>query len=236
MEDKVLALLNRRMNQRVAPGLEYSPHWISACLAFRDQLYNPRSVLYPSCGLDASPSKAFKNITFVDAETGNEGCVDTLRKAGLKAFKQDIREYIPREEHDLLILMNPAIKTEWATRCLMQGSYILSNDYHSNASWMAKKPQDFTLIGSMDERADPKVSLDTSGLFEPVKSLDELRQISPERYEMLRKLVLHQLSFRNRSNSSNLSLENYFAYCDLLRKDKELPFKRKAGLYIFKKK
>jgi hypothetical protein len=55
----------------------------------------PNSVLYPSCGFDASPAKVFSNVTFVDIE-----------------------DYTPTQKHDLLILLNPAISSFRATKHL----------------------------------------------------------------------------------------------------------------------
>ena len=112
------------------PELEYGKDSILIYTAFKDQVYSPKSVLYPSCGFDASPSRVFDNVTFVDVENGNEGCIEALQRQGLKAIKQDIREYQPTEEHDLLILLNPSIPIEWASQHLKKGGYVLSNNYH----------------------------------------------------------------------------------------------------------
>ncbi len=58
----------------------YSQSLISLYSAFRDEIFNPKSVLYPSCGFDGSPVKVFDKVTFVDLENGNEGCVIGLQK------------------------------------------------------------------------------------------------------------------------------------------------------------
>ena len=153
--------------------------------------------MYPSCGFDASPARVFPNVTFVDAEKGNEGCVQLLQEAGLKAIKTDIREYHPAEEHDLLILLNPAIPAEWATCHLSTGGYIIANDYHGSASQLAQKPDQFLLFGSIDlvnmpgQNKDGKaiISRNIEGLFEQVSSPEEFRRLRPDAFEFKAGLI-----------------------------------------------
>jgi len=179
---------------REEPQITFADDLIAIYTAFRDQVYSPQSVLYPSSGFDASPVKVFDNVTFVDNEVGgNYGCVKKLQEAGLHALKQDIREYTSEQEHDLLILLNPVIPTEWASQYLVKGGYILTNDYHSNASKMSEQPDQFTLLGVIDEaeRKSEKdepiaiVSRNLDGLFEPVKDEEELIRFRPESHEFL---------------------------------------------------
>lgn len=126
-----------------SPKLEYVNDLIALYQVFQVEYHNPRSVLYPSCGFDASPSKVFDNVTYVDIEHGNKGCIETLKKAGLKAIKGDIRDYKPTEEHDLLILQKPVIPPEWATQHLMPGGYVIANDYHQTATKLRERSDEF---------------------------------------------------------------------------------------------
>ena len=50
---------------QIKPKLEFGENLISFYTAFRNQVYSPKSVLYPSCGFDASPSRVFENVVFV---------------------------------------------------------------------------------------------------------------------------------------------------------------------------
>ncbi len=193
-------------------GLEFSDSLVNMYTAFKDQVYNPKSVLYPSCGFDASPSKVFDNVTFVDIEDGNQGCVKKLQEAGLHAVNQDIREYKPAEKHDLLILENPSIPTEWASRHLKSGGYVLANNYHGNASWMNKHSDEFSLVGLINSVNDEaKIERNKNGDLGAVLPLESIRESRP----------LHHLMFIH-------SLKTGY--------DEGLPFKREAEIYIFTKK
>lgn len=222
---------NAKLRQK-EPTLEYSSGLISAYSAFKSKIYDPKSVLYPSCGTDASPSRVFENVTFVDL---NENSISALKNKGFKAITSDIRNYVPTEEHDLLILMNPAIDPSWATKHLILGGYILANDYHGSATWLAKRQTDFSLIGSTNEKENTEISLDTTGLFESVSSLEELKILDPKRYDFIVKSALHQLSFGGKVDKTKTLEENYFLFCDTMHMERNLPFKRKADLYIFRK-
>ena len=83
-------LLSRREKKNEEP-IYFAKDLQAMYTVFRDQIHNPASVLYPSCGFDASPTRVFNNVTFVDKEEGNEGCVAKLQEAGFHALKMDIR-------------------------------------------------------------------------------------------------------------------------------------------------
>src|SRR3989344_4510052 len=110
----------------------YFDDLIAIYTAFRDHIYSPQSVLYPSCGFDGSPARVFTQVTFVDVENGNEGCIKRLVDVGLHAIKQDIQSYSPTKPHDLLILLNAAIPTAWASKHLISGGFVLTNDYQES--------------------------------------------------------------------------------------------------------
>jgi len=216
---------------------------IALYTAFRNQVYSPRSVLYPSCGYDASPSVVFSNVTFVDVEAGNEGCVAKLRDAGLVAFKQDIRQYDPSEEHDLLILLNPAIPTLWASSHLKQGGYVLSNDYHGNASEMYSMQDAFSLLCTMNfaERDRRKsnnlvvVSRDLEGLFEPVKGAEEFEHFRPSDFKFEKMMVDSFVNQRMVNVDLGASFEEKWrAYREMMGEG--MPFRKVADRYVFVKK
>jgi len=224
------------------PKLEYNEGLISIYTAFNNRVHSPTSVLYPSCGFDASPSKVFENVVFVDAEKGNEGCVQALKEAGLNAIKQDIREYRPKQAHDLLILLNPVISHEWATRHLPSGGWIISNDYHRTASDI-NSDSNFSLWGTIDflERDRRKkdfivdISRNLEGLFEPVKDSEELKLLRPNEYKFIYSLVNNWVRQGLLNVPKNAPFEEKFIVYRTEMGEK-MPSKRVANQYIFVKK
>jgi hypothetical protein len=222
---------------------EYSEGQIAIYRAFREQVHDAKSVLHPSCGFDASPARAFPNVTFVDKEDGNEGAIDALRKHGLKALKMDIREYRPEEEHDLLILLNPSIPTEWASRHIPSGAFILSNNYHGNAAGMWRERHSYEPFGTIDfaesdrRKGDNRVVVSRSleGLFEPVKDFEELRRLRPSMHEFIRTAYPHLLISAGLEPGKTIE-EAYRRHQRMMHESEALPSKRKADMYIFVKK
>src|SRR3989344_4981486 len=202
------------IKKNITPKLEFGRDSIAIYTAFRDEVYSPNSVLYPSCGYDASPSIVFRDITFVDSEEGNKGCVKALKKHGLNAIKQDIREYRPEQAHDLLILLNPAVHAKWATKHLSSGGWLIANNYHHTAS---------------------QVSTDIGSLFEPVKNMEEFRIFRPNDYEFTLGLIESWTRQGLLHVRKNATLEEKFrAYREEMKE--EMPSKRVALMYIFLKK
>jgi len=236
-------ILLSRDNPREEPQIYFADDLIAIYTAFRDQVYDPQSVLYPSSGFDASPVRVFDNVTFVDIEMGNDGCVRKLQEAGLHALKQDIRNYIPEDLHDLLILLNPVIPTEWASRHLKSGGYVIANNYHGNASEMYRQPDQFALWGVIDfaeqdrRKGDNRVvvSRDISDLFVPVETGEELKRLRPIDYEFIATSYPHIL--RDIGIIPEMRFENmYVQFRRVMEESEILPAKRVADRYIFVKK
>jgi len=214
---KVTKLFRKREPKEVAKEPQqayFSGDLIAIYTVFRDQVYNPQSVLYPGCEFDGSPAKVFENVTFVDAEKGNQGCVQKLQEAGLHALKQDIGHYSPAEQHDLLILLNPAIPTELTTRHLRSGGYVLANNYHLDASWINAQKDRFSLVGIIDY--DPNTNSarfapNEDGQLDRTVSIDDIAESRP----------LEHWAFKNTKFTGQSEV---------------LPFERVADKYIFVKK
>ena len=138
---------------------------IAQYASFARTFGHPKSVLYPSCEVDASPAKAFPNaeVTLLDKE---EKYAEALRRHGLRAVTADIRNYPPESKHDLIILLNPEIPSELVTKHVKRGGYILANNYHLNAEQLLAHP-DFKIMGKISERdahlttelSDPKAEM-----------------------------------------------------------------------------
>lgn len=206
--------LHRQNASMEKPKIYFAESEIAMYKVFRDKVYNPQSVLYPSCGFDASPSKAFSKITFVDLEDGNQGCVRMLQELGLHAIKQDIRKYIPAEEHDLLILENPGTPTEWNVPYIRSGGYVLSNNYHLNASWLNAQKDKFSLVGIIDydqNTSSARVTINEDGQLARTVSIDSIADSRP----------IEHLAFKTPHRAGKYS---------------GLPFERVADKYIFQKK
>ena len=207
-------LVSRPTGPVEQPRVYFADDLIAIYTAFRDQVYTPQSVLYPGCGFDGSPAKVFENVTFVDAEKGNEGCVLKLQEAGLHALKQDIRYYSPAEQHDLLILLNPAIPIELTTQHLRSGGYVLANNYHLDASWLNARKDRFSLVGMIDY--DPntnstRITINEDGKLGRTISIDDIAESRP----------LEHWQFTTTKQTGQFSM---------------LPFERVADRYIFLKK
>lgn len=220
---------------------EFPQSSIQAYTLFRDRIYNPRSVFYPCCSADASPSRVFGNITFLDRD---KAAIDALKRIGLGALAMDIEEYNPVAKHDLLLLMNPAISPELATPHLVSGGYVIANDYHSTATDLNGQRKFFELIAAMKLETEegvvkiPEKMLlitDLEGFFEPVKSFEELKQLRPGEYKTLAKMIPHLLSYANKKVEGTLE-DQYRQHRGLLHQSTELPAKKIAEYYVFRKK
>lgn len=222
-------------------NLESDDHSIALYTAFKDIVYNPQSVLYPSCGYDASPAKVFSQVTFVDLEQGNEGCIEALVSAGFNAQKGDIRNYVPTKQHDLLILLNPCIPSEWASRHVIEGGFILANDHHKNATGMFRDNKHYTLWGTIDatEKGNEGVivSQDLQGLFEPVRDGEEFKLLRSGGYDFVTLTMDHFIRTGVIKVDINAPFEEkWVMFKRALGEDECMPSKRVAERYIFVKK
>lgn len=124
--------------------ISLNPKLIKICQEFKEHFHNPVSVLYPCCSIDASPSQVFSNVTYIDH---NVKMMDLMEKAGFKTVCEDISDYKPREEHDLVLLVKPDLKDiESATKHAKTGGYLLLDSQYTCSSWpgsdawLLKKP------------------------------------------------------------------------------------------------
>jgi hypothetical protein len=238
--EQVRLALSRK---KTKSNVYFASDLIAIYTAFRDQVYNPQSVFYPSCGYDGSPTKVFDRVTFVDLEKGNEGCISELQALGYRAFKQDIKEYNPEQLHDLLILLNPVITSESAAQHLISGGYIIANDYHSNATQMYNLPDRFTLWGTIDSnvengRKNPDkvtISRDLEDLFQPIENEEEFRRYLPNEFEWTQQWIKASIDQKNINVDPNSSFEEQWkAYLEYSHE--RIPYRRSTDRYIFVKK
>lgn len=223
-----------------APKVERSDDLIASYRLFKEEVHSPRSVLYPSCGYDESPALAFDNVTFVDMEDGNGGCIDLLVRAGHNAIKQDIRTYSPVDKFDLLILQNSNTQPEWSAKHLCLGGYIIANDSRSDATKLYQRQNDFSLIGTIicskkdDEGSyTAKISFDLTDLFVPVNSFQEFKLFRPDDYErMVKDPSLKDIGLQ--SDIPKISFAQAWGI-HTNNVGLSLPYRRVADQYIFRK-
>jgi hypothetical protein len=221
----------------------YAPDLLSIYSTFQAQVHKPRHVLYPSCGYDGSPAKVFERVTFVDSEGGNAGCIQALKAAGYDALQSDIRDYSPTEKHDLLILLNPCIPSEWGARHLERGGWIIANNYHGNASQMFREPESYEFWGAIDfvekdrRKKDYRVEIlrDLEGFFVPVADFAELERLRPDHADFTQKIVesFIRREFVKAEPGANFD-EKWAAYRATMKEG--MPSRRIAERYIFRKK
>ena len=129
----------------------FSESLIKTYKFFQENFGIPATVFYPSCNLDASPLRAFdkSKVTLLD---NDEDVVKALRRNGVEIIHEDVKIHRPREKYDFLILLNPQVRTYDASHTVRNGGYILTNNYHHNASQMFARPWSYRFIGLINDR------------------------------------------------------------------------------------
>jgi hypothetical protein len=133
----------------------FSDSLIAEYELFRDNIYSPKRVLYPSCDLDPSVIRAFPDAQ-VDLVDINQHVVEVLRRNGIEAIHSDIKDYKPRELYDLLILLNPGYESNLATPFVASNGYIMANNWHGNATQLVEN-SNFRSIGTIQQIPTKKV-------------------------------------------------------------------------------
>ena len=158
----------------------FSDDLIAKYELFRDKVYSPKSVFYPSCNLDVSPIKAFPDskVTLLDID---ENVTNTLNREGINAINADIRDYNPKELHDLLILLNPGFESTFAIPYIGREGYVLANNYHKNAFQLALDIK-FEPIGTIIQTGKNEFSIDDA-----VENLDKEEWEYADRFYIFKK-------------------------------------------------
>jgi hypothetical protein len=158
-------------DQKKTLSPEYSERSIAAYEFFRKNIYNPARIFYPCCFLDASPFKGFPNsqIVLMDRdEVANKAMVES----GIEGFvRGDVLKYSPKKPFDLVIILSPNLPSKDLTRHLVRGGYVISNNYHNNASQLRDDPL-FEGIGTID--------LNENGIY---LAKGDFSKLEPEQYE-----------------------------------------------------
>jgi hypothetical protein len=146
---------------------------------FRENIYDPQRVFYPSCNVDVTPISAFPNSEVVLLDR-DEGVAKSMQKHGIEQFVQsDIHDYIPGKEFDLVIALNPQLHSRDITKYLSIGGYALANNWHQNANQLMETPN-FEYIGQIDDsskgmRLSPRETKSENGGFYVFKKLENIK-------------------------------------------------------------
>lgn len=138
--------------------LEVSRSLISAYKFFQRKFGTPKSIIYPCCYVDTSPTIAFPNsrIVYVD---NNPKLVEPFKRKCLDFVCADAREYHPRSKHDLLLILNPTLRTEGLTHLVVNNGLIIANNYHHNVTQMFEQSEKYTFEGLIDDRDKRHIKL-----------------------------------------------------------------------------
>ncbi len=137
---------------------KYRDELISRYDFFRKNIHEPGRVFYPCSGTDASPVKGFPNSEVVLMER-IKGFEEIMHKNGIiNAVQGDVLKHIPEKPYDLVIILNPQLGSKPLVRHLKQGGYVLSNDYHKNASELLEDTR-FEGIGTIRYGKDKNLYL-----------------------------------------------------------------------------
>lgn len=181
-----------KIPERKEPTPTFSEDLVQSYQEFSKEFYcDPKVVYYPCCGNDASPIKGFPNchIIFVDKD---EASISALKKEGYDARNIDVLEFIPEDNVDIVILLNPQLggQIDVPLQQVREGGYVICNNYHHTAFQM-RDNLDFKIVGVIDN-VDDKISIDKQRALDSVTFVDtdeEFKRLSPEDYEEARVLV-----------------------------------------------
>lgn len=136
------------------------PELVRGYSLFKDY-FNPKDdvVYYPCCGEDISPSSVFQKsrIIYVDF---NDKTVEQVK--GLEFHNASALEFDPGDV-DVLILQNPQIPPAIPCSHIIEGGYVLSNNYHSTASRI-NEDNNYELRAIIKRDDDNRAFIDTENL------------------------------------------------------------------------
>ncbi len=137
-----------------------SHHGLVAKYKLFDKAVHPsRGLVYHPCGAnDCSPSAAFPDSKVVYVEL-DEQSVRALQEEGFEAHHASALEYDPGDVN-ILIMLNPQIPPTVPAAHVIEGGYVVCNDYHATATTMRNNP-DFQLRGLIRVSKDRGLLYDT---------------------------------------------------------------------------
>ena len=161
-----------------------------------------RSVYYPCCSYDITPSHAFPDaeVTYVDMD---DRAMAALRAEGFAAHTacapvpeseqlaaQAAPLYRPEASVDLLLLLNPGISHQEVVRDVSVGGHVVANNWHHTADAL-NGDRRFQVVAVFSETDDALhcTTEDFDKFFTPVDSDAELRAVAPEVHTQIEQIL-----------------------------------------------
>jgi len=127
----------------------YSEDLIKQYKFFRKNIYNPQRVFHPCCDTDISPIKGFPNSEVILMDKDKD-VARIMEKNNISNFIHgNVLKHNPKNPYDLVIILNPQLKSSDLTKHLVSGGYVLANNWHDNATELLED-ENFQNIGTID--------------------------------------------------------------------------------------
>lgn len=149
---------------------EPSPDLVAKYSLFRKELNPKCDVVYHPCGAkDVSSSVAFPDsrVIYVDID---EKAIEALKRGGFEAHAASALEFNPGDV-DILIMLNPEISPDVPGPHVVEGGYVLCNDYHATASSLRQNDQ-YELRAMIRKSPSQELMFDTENLDDYWREVD----------------------------------------------------------------
>lgn len=157
---------------------EIHPDLVKSYEAFRDHMQPKADVIYHPCSAnDVSPSEVFPSSHVIYADL-DENAMNALARAGYDARVTDVLTFDPGDV-DILFLLNPAISPEVPSSYVIDGGFVVANDYHGTANWLHSRDE-FEIKAIIKKGVGEVIFDDTNpeGYWQQVDSEEEFQQAS----------------------------------------------------------
>ena len=146
------------------------PDLVAKYSLFKEVL-NPKDdvIYYPCASHDVSPSVAFPDSRVIYVDIDQES-VDALQRGGFEVHNDSALEYDPGDV-DILIMLNPQIPPEIPSSHVVEGGFVLSNNYHGTAS-LINKDEEYKLNALIKTSQEGELILDTEDLEKCWEEID----------------------------------------------------------------
>lgn len=149
---------------------EPHPALVAKYKLFDEKVHPKKDVVYHPCSAnDCSPSEAFPDSRVVYVEM-DEQSIKALQKKGFEAHHASALDYNPGSV-DILIMLNPQISPTIPASHVVDGGYVICNNYHATATTMRENP-DFQLRGLIRVTKNQELLYDTDHPEDHWKEID----------------------------------------------------------------
>ncbi len=145
--------------------IQYSETLIDTYKKFIHEFGYPEKVFYPCAWQDGSASKVFKEVIYLD---NYKDSVLALEKEWYIVYEWNAETFQLEPKADLMIIMNPQVKSEVLTKNIKSKGYIMCNNYHLTADELWLNPE-FTFIKNLETGKKE---------FHPIQDIETATQFS----------------------------------------------------------